>query len=157
MTPEVFWSRVVFRGPDECAIYVGPGQVTKSGHIRISVEGKKTYASRYALRLSIGYWPECALHRCDVPACANPNHLYDSNNAQNVRDREARNRRTPYLPKRPDHWSSRLTAQAIAEIIEAREMGIRATVLADEYQVSAETIRSVWRRAALDGAVGAAA
>jgi hypothetical protein len=78
VTPEIFWSRVDFRGPDDCALYIGPGQVTKSGHIRISVEGKKTYASRYALRLVNGFWPDCALHRCDAPSCVNPNHLYDS-------------------------------------------------------------------------------
>jgi hypothetical protein len=36
-------------------------------------------------------------------------------------------------------------------------MGIRATVLADEYCVTPETVRSVWRRAALEGALEAAA
>ncbi len=157
VTPTIFWSRVDFRGPDECAIYIGPGQVTKSGHIRISVAGRKTYSHRYALRLVNGYWPECALHHCDVPACANPAHLYDGDQRQNVRDREERNRRSPYLPRRPQHWSSRLTQRDIDEVIEARALGIRATVLAAEYRVSAETIRSVWRRAALEGALQVAA
>lgn len=157
VTAEVFWSRVDFRGPDDCAIYVGPGQVTKSGHIRISVAGVKTYSHRYALRLVNGYWPDCALHRCDVPACANPRHLYDSDNLQNIRDREARNRRTPYLPKRPHHWSSRLTQQDIDELIEARAVGIRAAVLAQEFDVSQETVRSVWRRAAKETPTVAAA
>ena len=157
VTPELFWSRVQFRGPDGCALYSGPGQVTSSGHVRISVNGRKVYAHRYAYYLTHGTWPLLCCHRCDTPSCVSPKCLYSGTPQDNVRDREARNRRTPHLPKRPHHWSSRLTQQDIDELLEARAVGIRATLLADEYGVSAATIRSVWRRAALDGTLEAAA
>ncbi len=157
VTPELFWSRVQFAGPDECAPYVGPGVRTKDGHVRISVNGRKIYAHRYSFLLANGFWPEVCRHACDYPPCANPHHLADGTQADNVADRERRNRRTSRLPRRPTHWSSRLTQQDLDELIEARSMGIRATVLANEYGVSAETVRSVWRRAAAGDGLGAAA
>ncbi len=155
VTPELFWSRVQFAGPDECAPYVGPGVRTKDGHIRISVAGQKIYAHRYSFMLANGFWPEVCRHACDYPPCVNPHHLANGTQADNVADREKRNRRTSRLPRRPQHWSSRLSEKDLAELIEARVLGIRATVLATEYHVSAETIRSVWRRAAREASTGA--
>ncbi len=157
VTPEVFWGRVHFEGPDACAPYVGPGVRTKDGHIRISVAGKKIYVHRYSFMLANGFWPQVCRHTCDFPPCVNPHHLLNGTQADNVADREERGRRTSRLPRRPQHWSSRLTEKDLTELIEARALGIRATVLAAEYRVSAETVRSVWRRASTEAGLGAAA
>lgn len=148
VTPEMFWSRVEVRGPDECWPYVGPGCVTTSGHIRINFGGKKEYAHRVAYVLTYGTWPLLACHRCDRPTCVNASsHIYSGTAQQNVADRDARARRTPRLPRRPAHWSSRLTQRDLDELAEAKMLSVRVAVLALEYGVSASTIRSVWRTA----------
>lgn len=165
VTPDVFWSRVEVNGPDDCHNYVGPGTRTRDGHIRISVAGRKEYAHRYAFFLVHGVWPYIACHACNNPQCVRVDpveqavriHVYNGTPQTNNADREAANRRTPYLPRRPRHWSSRLTQQDIDEVILAKAMGIPATGLAEVYNVSAETIRSVWRREALERSTPAAA
>lgn len=156
LTPELFWSRVSFGKPGECALYTGPGVVTSSGHVRISAFGTKHYSHRVAFYFTHGWWPVYVCHECDVPRCQI--HVYAGDAKTNAADRDRRGRRTPFLLRRPEHPASRLTSRDIDELTEARSMGIRATVLAAEYHVSAETIRSVWRRAALvEGALEAAA
>jgi hypothetical protein len=50
-----------------------------------------------------------------------------------------------------------LSQQDIDELIEAKTMGVRATAAAEIYGVSAETVRSVWRRAAIELPPAAAA
>jgi hypothetical protein len=52
-------------------------------------------------------------HKCDVPCCINPAHLLVGTVAQNVADREARNRRI--APRGEDSGVAKLTeAQALA-------------------------------------------
>lgn len=51
-------------------------------------------AHRYAWRIFRGEIPVglCVLHRCDIPACVNPDHLYLGTKADNMRDMAARSR-----------------------------------------------------------------
>jgi len=147
LTADLFWSRVSFGDPGECALYVGPGVETRSGHVRIAAFGTKHYSHRVAFYFTNGWWPEYVCHLCDVPRCQV--HLYAGDAKTNAADRDRKGRRTPFLVRRPEHPASRLTQRDIDELVEARTVGIRAAVLAREYRVSQETIRSVWRRAAI--------
>lgn len=155
LTPELFWSRVEFGAPGECALYVGPGVETKSGHVRIAAFGTKHYSHRVAFYFTHGWWPVYACHSCNVPRCQI--HIYAGDAKTNAEDRDRNGRRTPFLLRRPEHPASKITRRDIDEIIEARAMGIRAVTLASAYQVSQETIRSVWRRAAIESPTAAAA
>ena len=145
VTPEIFWSRVAIGDAAECWDYIGPAVVSPSGHRRVNFGGRRVYAHRLSFLLSHGHWPELACHTCDRPQCVNPSHLYSGSPQDNVADRDRRGRRTPYLPRRPHPWSSRLTQRDLDELAEAKPLGIRVAVLAEEYQVSASTIRAVWR------------
>jgi hypothetical protein len=155
LTRELFWSRVSFGAPGECALYIGPGVETSSGHVRIAAFGTKHYSHRVAFYFTHGWWPVYVCHECDIPRCQI--HLYAGDAATNAEDRDRRGRRTPFLLRRPEHPASKLTARDIDELIEARAMGIRAATLAQEYCVSQETVRSVWRRAAIHMPIAAAA
>jgi hypothetical protein len=66
----------------------------RDGYGSIYVDGKKEQAHRVAYALFVGPVPEgdWVLHRCDTPACVNPDHLYLGTNKQNVADRENRGR-----------------------------------------------------------------
>jgi hypothetical protein len=51
-------------------------------------------------------------HKCDVPACINPNHLVLGTDADNMRDKKERGR----APKGEAHVSAKLSAAAVKMI-----------------------------------------
>lgn len=68
------------------------------GKFSLGLRSKGTFrtvsASRAAWELLIGPIPAdaCVLHRCDVRACVNPDHLFLGNDQTNATDREAKRR-----------------------------------------------------------------
>jgi hypothetical protein len=145
LTADDFWKRVAFDKPSACALYAGPGEITKSGHVRISFRGKKTFAHRLALELARGPIPpgKFACHRCvGTPACCSPAHLYTGDALSNAQDRDALRRRIP--PTGLAHWSSRLDARAVRELREARTMGVSVRTLVEEYRISRSSLYSLW-------------
>lgn len=151
LTPQQFWSRVDVHLDDfnACWLYRddAPGYRTPTGHIRISVGGgEHQYAHRFAYAASIGPVDGSqVLHQCDRPTCMAPAHLAlgDPGGVRNVAEREYRNRRTPYLLHAPDHHSSRLTQAQADEIRVAHNAGVSVRVLAEEFNVSATTVREI--------------
>jgi len=75
------------------------------GHGQISVtvgpyRKKRVYAHRLAWELAYGPVPEgmCVLHRCDIPNCVNPEHLFLGTPADNVRDCITKGRKPKFSP-----------------------------------------------------------
>lgn len=60
----------------------------------IKVDGKTVAAHRFSWTIHNGEIPDCllVLHRCDTPACVNPNHLFLGNHADNQHDKMAKGR-----------------------------------------------------------------
>jgi hypothetical protein len=54
---------------------------------QVFFEGKNRIATRVAFRIFYGHYPKnFVCHSCDNPRCVNPHHLYDADNATNLRD-----------------------------------------------------------------------
>jgi hypothetical protein len=94
---EAFWVRV--NKTDTCWLWTGSNQdgygtVNARAFQPPSWQGNGTrpmLVSRVAWFLVHGSWPrEFVLHTCDVPACVNPAHLYEGDQAQNMQDRKER-------------------------------------------------------------------
>ena len=164
LTAEEFWgSRVDIRPElDSCWLYRAdaPGFRNASGHVRLStgLAGGKIYAHRFAYVSVFGpIGDQWVLHVCDVPRCVAPWHLELGDCRINVASREARNRRTPFLKRTPEHHSSRLSQAAADEIREAHRIGVRLPALIQEYGVSATTVRAFLAGDRYIKAVGATA
>lgn len=95
----------------------------------------KLMAHRVAYELKHGPIPDglCAIHRCDVPNCVNPDHITTGTKMENSRDMVAKNRakRGTALPQ------AKLTNDQVREI---KHSNLYQRDLASKYGVSQATI-----------------
>ena len=87
-----FWSCVAVAGADDCWLWKKGRH--RFGHGRYSIRRKNKGAHRVAWELTYGAIPDalCVLHKCDVPACCNPKHLFLGTMTDNMADRDAKKR-----------------------------------------------------------------
>jgi len=149
------WAKVV-KHEDGCWVWIG--LVNPKGYGRIGVgrnEGMRL-AHRVAWELTHGAIPvgKCVLHKCDVPACVNPEHLFLGDRADNNVDmmrkgranfiawKSVRNRRHgSQVP------NSRLTEAKVRLIrIEYESGGTSFEKLAKKYNVGSTTIEHIVKR-----------
>jgi hypothetical protein len=96
---ERFWEKVRVGADEDCWLWVGTANA--SGYGVFHYDGRYHLAHRIAWMLTYGSFPEpCGLHKCDVPACCNPNHLFEGTQADNMRDAMTKGRATG---RRPTH------------------------------------------------------
>jgi hypothetical protein len=77
------------------------------------------------------------LHRCDTPACVNPDHLFLGTNQDNIDDRNAKGRQV----RGEKHLSARLTPDIVRKIREV--VIIPSDLLAAELGVTVRTINQI--------------
>ena len=94
--------------------------------------------SRFVYTVQFGRIPDGLLvrHKCDNPACINPDHLELGTPAENAEDASKRNR----LGKRATERTSRLQENEVIEIFKSKE---RLKVLAQRFRVSIDTIKDI--------------
>jgi len=102
-----FWSKVNRHGPapahipdlGRCWIFTGKARLREYGSVAGRKNGKPwpQYAHRLAWELTHGPIPEglSVLHKCDVPLCCNPDHLFLGTQADNVHDAQRKGRLRP--------------------------------------------------------------
>lgn len=150
-TPEerisAFWSKVdKSAGEDACWLWTAYRTSDGYGIVRIS-PSKTTRAHRFAYELTVGEigGGQHACHHCDNPACVNPRHIFLGTNADNVKDRVAKNRTNPVYGEQ--HGLHKLTDAQVSKIREAYKTGkITHRELGIEYGVSHAQIGNIIRR-----------
>lgn len=85
-----------------------------------------------------GLW---VLHKCDTPACINPDHLFVGTNADNVRDREKKGRWKPRIGEK--HHLATLTEAKVRKIIEMLAGGARVVDAARQNGASIEAVAAI--------------
>jgi hypothetical protein len=114
----------------------------RKGYGLVTAGGKTRHAHRVAYELAVGPIPSdmCVLHKCDMPSCINPAHLFLGTNADNMADRDRKHRQMRW----ERHFLAKLNRAAVLDIRARWQAGgITKQALADEYEVDPRTIAAV--------------
>lgn len=125
----------------------GWGQaIDKLGRARFRIWGKRLCASRVAWTLKHGTDPGVmdVLHKCDNPACVNPDHLFLGTHADNMRDMWRKNRGNP--PQGERHGMAKLNQSQVLEIREARKLGELRTSVAKRFGITIAMVTLITKK-----------
>jgi hypothetical protein len=130
----------IARSPNECLEWEGTKD--KYGYGIFQKRGQSFRAHRVAFMLAFGKIPKDKVirHKCDNPACYNPHHLESGSQADNIRDRNQRNRQA----RGSKNGRAKLTEDIVADI-RRRYIGTarQITEFAKEFQVSKTLVRDI--------------
>jgi len=143
-----FWSNVSIAAGG-CAEWKGAKTGTGYGHFWHS--GRLVLAHRVAFELAFGEIPclegadhrgACILHRCDNPACVNPEHLFVGTHLDNMRDMDRKGRRMSLAGALNPR--AKLAPEDVSEIRKLRGQ-VSQRALAAKYGVSHAQIGHIQR------------
>ena len=123
----------------DCLVWTGVTQ--RFGYGRVGHRGRLLFVHRLAWEDANGPIPNglCVLHRCDNPACFNPNHLFLGTLADNNRDRDEKGRSA----KGSGNGFAKLDEEQVSEIKVRLASGETQASLAMEFAVNYRTISTI--------------
>ncbi len=134
-------NKLEYNHKTHCWLWVGR---IRKGYGEIKYCGKHFGVHRVAYQYFVKDIPDglCVLHKCDVPNCCNPMHLFLGTKRDNAKDRVKRN---PYSwPSGNNHYSVRkLTKQDVLDIRASQES---LQILAKRYNVHGSHISNIKNR-----------
>jgi len=144
----LFWKRVLIT-PDTNQCWIWTGGLDKDGYGQKNWYGKRTLSHRVAWVVTYGDIPKGlqVLHKCDVPACCNPTHLFLGTQKQNMEDKVSKGRHL----HNETHPMHKLSLSQIQDIREQYATGKTSSrKLGREYGVTKQNIlcivnRRTWR------------
>lgn len=126
-----FWEKV--NKTDSCWLWTGSKNNT--GYGRVGVRGKLLLAHRVSFEMVNGKIKKGmnVLHKCDIPSCVNPNHLWLGSHKENMKDMYKKGRACTG----EDRPQSKLTIKKVEYIRERYKIGdISQRELAKEIGIS---------------------
>ena len=143
------WNKERFRSRwrrNKAGCWIWTRYVNDVGYGTASFLGKNIMAHRLSWMLYRGDVPAgmCVCHKCDVPECVNPRHLFVGTYTDNMQD-AARKGRTLRGDRNPSRVYSALGTEAAHEIRHRRMSGEKGRALAREFGVSAQTVCNIYK------------
>lgn len=120
-----------------CHIWMG-GTGGPLGYGAMKVNGKAIATHRLSWEESYGDIPDgmWVLHKCDIPTCINPEHLFLGDHNANMEDKRNK-KRAPYGE---GHHSTKITSE---DALAIRESNQSSKVLAALFNLNASSIRNI--------------
>lgn len=147
---KLLWSRIDKHGDNECWPWT---HTLKQGYGHISLWNQNFKPHRVVYFLHYGQWPGkmFVCHKCDHPACCNPEHLFLGTAKDNMRDMIRKDRANYTGAHKPtsgdNHGMAKLAEIQVLEIRDKFAVGdIKAYQLADLYNISRTTISRILLR-----------
>ena len=137
MFPDEFLDRYRSRIHKTTSCWEWTGSKDKCGYGVIKLWQRNLKAHRVAYEIATGVNPEgsCVLHRCDSPACVNPDHLFLGTPGDNARDRSKKGRTGDIRGEK--NGRAKLSVEQVAEIRRLyQETGISKVKLGKKFGVS---------------------
>ena len=140
---ERFWEKVdTSGGPDACWEWQRAKDKWGYGHFKFYIDGKFVQLShRVAYYLANNELPAdlCVCHRCDNPACCNPQHLFLGTVAENNLDMLAKGRTT----RGEKNAAASITEDCVRTIRAMFNAGIKRADIAQELGISLYVVKAV--------------
>lgn len=151
---ERFWSKVDKSG--DCWLWTGATTFGGYGVIqRGGADGGLIRAHRYAYEEQLGPIPkgQGLCHRCDMPGCVRPTHLFPGDQRTNMADCAAKGRTRPGGQTGVAHHRAKLNPEKVVQIRQLRRQGLSLNAVAERFDVSKKTILNIdkgviWREVA---------
>jgi hypothetical protein len=132
---------------NEAGCHIWTGHVTRRGY-GLLIDGQRSTkvvkrpAHRVSWELHNGPIPDgmSVLHKCDVPACVNPEHLFLGTQADNMRDMDAKGRRKNSPRPGELNGNALLTDTKVLKIKKLRARGWTYKQIGAEIGVHATTV-----------------
>jgi len=139
-----FWSKV--EKTKTCWLWIASLDTDGYGLFRINRRLKK--AHRLSFEWSTGEKPKLfILHKCDTPACVNPDHLFEGTALDNARDRDRKGRaNSNYGYSKGPNKNRRYSNIEADKIRDEYKSGSTYEELAASYQMSTGTAHQIINR-----------
>lgn len=130
-----------FQRTNGCWVWTGP--LNDKGYGRFRADEGKVYAHRVAYEKFVGPIPVGMdiLHKCDVPRCVNPAHLFLGTQADNNADRDSKGRHVALRGEL--NGRARITEQVVRLIRASKKSSLS---LSKQIGIDASAIRKIRRR-----------
>lgn len=141
---QFFWARVTEGEPDAC--WEWQGIRNDAGYGVLSVRCGERYKQIRAHRVSyeLHYGPldpeQVIMHRCDNPACVNPQHLQPGTQQENLADMVKKGRHRFRAPLGEANGNAKLNAELVRTMRQLHQSGVGISQLARQFKFTASTI-----------------
>lgn len=134
-----FWAKVApIASMRECWLWTA--STNADGYGKLGLGRGNVLAHRVAWRLAFGYFPVAnCLHKCDVPSCVNPFHLFLGSQRDNMVDKTAKGRNA----RGEQHGSAKLQLQQVQELRARRLSGESVKTLSASFGVGQAQVRRI--------------
>lgn len=136
--PQRYWDKVYPCPISGCWLWGGSHKERGYGQFRL--ENRPWMTHRLMFSIAHGYLPKMVCHRCDTPACVNPDHLFPGDAIINNADMYQKGR----YARGERCWMTVLTDDIVREIILLKNTNITQEAVGAKFGIEQSHVSQIW-------------